>query len=490
LDRLSRVKGTDSDSESDSDSDSCSDDEDDSHTTESEEDSIVDKEVDRGALSRAFQRTKSWLLAVQKENTGFLSEYLEGEEEHAAESDIERILTQENRAEEPARVLGAKRLRDEEEEAEPAIAGKRAKTNRRPSPSLSSPLREAAARVDLRKQLGAPTMCLARPANEELAEEIDALNAIYGSSTIALTSTPSSAAPTISSTPANSSSSGGDEEPTLPIETAVVLQVPSHDSSFLLGFDSQYPATPPRVLGTASTGSRGEGKKSADLLSACVSRVWKPGFVCLYDVIFDAMEELAGTGLASNIEPEELPEELQHDEDFEVGPDQRTTLSSDQSSLRSAVLGTYSPPAWVLSDVVTEKKSVFVARAVPVHSKEQAEKYLDYLLATEKKVAAATHNISAWRIREKKDTGDGAVATVQDFDDDGETAAGGRLLHLMQLMDVWQVLVVVSRWYGGVKLGPDRFRLINGAARDALVKGGFDRAENAGGQNKDKKKKR
>jgi putative IMPACT (imprinted ancient) family translation regulator len=60
----------------------------------------------------------------------------------------------------------------------------------------------------------------------------------------------------------------------------------------------------------------------------------------------------------------------------------------------------------------------------------------------------------------------------------------------MQLMDVWDVLVVVSRWYGGVKLGPDRFRIINGAARDALAKGGFDRAEQAGGQSKDKKKKR
>lgn len=51
--------------------------------------------------------------------------------------------------------------------------------------------------------------------------------------------------------------------------------------------------------------------------------------------------------------------------------------------------------------------------------------------------------------------GDGVV--FQDNDDDGETAAGGRMAHLLQLMDVWNVLVVVSRWYGGVKLGPDRW---------------------------------
>lgn len=63
--------------------------------------------------------------------------------------------------------------------------------------------------------------------------------------------------------------------------------------------------------------------------------------------------------------------------------------------------------------------------------------------------------------------------TYQDCDDDGETAAGGRLLHLLQVMNVWDVLVVVSRWYGGIKLGPDRFSIINKVAREAIVKGGW-----------------
>jgi putative IMPACT (imprinted ancient) family translation regulator len=44
----------------------------------------------------------------------------------------------------------------------------------------------------------------------------------------------------------------------------------------------------------------------------------------------------------------------------------------------------------------------------------------------------------------------------QDNNDDGETAAGSRLAHLLQVMDVKCACVVVSRWYGGVKLGPDR----------------------------------
>jgi hypothetical protein len=35
----------------------------------------------------------------------------------------------------------------------------------------------------------------------------------------------------------------------------------------------------------------------------------------------------------------------------------------------------------------------------------------------------------------------------------GESAAGGRLLHLLNILDVQNVCVVVSRWYGGILLG-------------------------------------
>lgn len=62
---------------------------------------------------------------------------------------------------------------------------------------------------------------------------------------------------------------------------------------------------------------------------------------------------------------------------------------------------------------------------------------------------------------------------VQDYDDDGEDAAGSRLLHLLQILDVKNTVVVVSRWYGGVKLGPARFTHINNAARLLLEKCGY-----------------
>jgi hypothetical protein len=55
-----------------------------------------------------------------------------------------------------------------------------------------------------------------------------------------------------------------------------------------------------------------------------------------------------------------------------------------------------------------------------------------------------------------------------DCDDDGECAAGGRLAEILRLMQADGVAVTVSRWFGGVLLGPSRFRLINNCARRLL----------------------
>lgn len=78
-------------------------------------------------------------------------------------------------------------------------------------------------------------------------------------------------------------------------------------------------------------------------------------------------------------------------------------------------------------------------------------------------MARATHNIFAFRYV------DGVSGVcVHDSDDDGETSAGSRLAEILRLMGADGVAVVVSRWFGGVLLGPDRFRLINNCARKVL----------------------
>ncbi len=45
-----------------------------------------------------------------------------------------------------------------------------------------------------------------------------------------------------------------------------------------------------------------------------------------------------------------------------------------------------------------------------------------------RKIAQATHNMYAYRIYNE-----GSKMVLQDCDDDGETHAGGRLLHLLQV---------------------------------------------------------
>ncbi|KAM4792221.1 protein IMPACT isoform 2-T2 [Cyanocitta cristata] len=112
---------------------------------------------------------------------------------------------------------------------------------------------------------------------------------------------------------------------------------------------------------------------------------------------------------------------------------------------------------------ITDRRSTFQAHLAPVVTTRQVERVLEKLYEN-KKIASATHNIYAYRIYcEDKQT------FLQDCEDDGETAAGGRLLHLMQILNVHNVLVVVSRWYGGILLGPDRFKHINNCARNVLV---------------------
>ncbi|KAL2862562.1 putative aromatic amino acid aminotransferase [Aspergillus lucknowensis] len=332
-------------------------------------------------------------------------------------------------------------------------------------------------------------------------DEIEAINAIYDPHTITISNT--------SSSTSSSTIDLGDPSPSPSPTTAIKLQIPNHPHlSFLLAFETTYPDTPPRILGTASTAWRGEGRIAIDVLEDILGRTYQPGAVCLFDVINEAIEifeELsiggantdgAATTTTTTKTKATTTEETQVD---------NTGLDTKIASLSlHETFGLDQPPDWVMSEVVTEKKSVFVGRAAHVTSLDQAQAYLDYLLASDKKVASATHNISAWRIRQKqkppsssRDTssGKGGSSTapgemiIQDCDDDGETAAGGRLLHLMQLMDVWDVVVVVTRWYGGVLLGPDRFRIINAVGRDALVKGGFGKEKEGGGEKEKGKKK-
>eukprot|EP00741_Cyanophora_paradoxa_P025356 tig00000367_g24475.t1 len=132
-------------------------------------------------------------------------------------------------------------------------------------------------------------------------------------------------------------------------------------------------------------------------------------------------------------------------------------------------------------DPITDRKSKFVAHVAAVHSDDEVRAVIAKLYE-DKKIANATHNIAAWRFRV------GESQWEEARDDDGETGAGDKLLALLVLMDVRDALVVVTRWFGGIQLGPDRFKHINERARVTLEKFGFLSAAAAEGQGHGKAK--
>jgi len=53
-------------------------------------------------------------------------------------------------------------------------------------------------------------------------------------------------------------------------------------------------------------------------------------------------------------------------------------------------------------------------------------------------------------------------------------------LQQLLLAEVRNAVVVVSRWFGGILLGPARFGLINNTARQLLEQSGFIQHSNTG----------
>ena len=113
-------------------------------------------------------------------------------------------------------------------------------------------------------------------------------------------------------------------------------------------------------------------------------------------------------------------------------------------------------------DPIVDRKSIFQAHCAAVRGMDDITTVMDEVLS-DRKVARASHNIMAYRVWDEE-----RGLFLQDNDDDGESAAGSKLAHLMEIMGVRGGIVVVSRWYGGTHLGPDRFKHINNCGRIAL----------------------
>jgi hypothetical protein len=126
---------------------------------------------------------------------------------------------------------------------------------------------------------------------------------------------------------------------------------------------------------------------------------------------------------------------------------------------------------WIETEPTMIQKSTFIGFAAPCNSPTEAQQLLHELLQS-KKTAKATHSMWAYRIvsTTTSTTDSTSQQLLQcDNDDDGETGAGSKLAELLHLTDSKQVIVVVSRWYGGILLGSQRFKIIAMVGKSALT---------------------
>lgn len=94
---------------------------------------------------------------------------------------------------------------------------------------------------------------------------------------------------------------------------------------------------------------------------------------------------------------------------------------------------------------IVEKKSKFIANLIYIETVEEAE---DVIKKTKKKYFDAKHNCIAYRVVEDNQI-------IERSSDDGEPSgtAGAPMLTILQKNDLANVVVIVTRYFGGILLG-------------------------------------
>ncbi len=114
-----------------------------------------------------------------------------------------------------------------------------------------------------------------------------------------------------------------------------------------------------------------------------------------------------------------------------------------------------------IEDEIVEKKSKFIANIFYVETLKEAE---GKILEIKKKYHDAKHHCFAFRIHEKNNT-------LNRFSDDGEPSgtAGAPILNILEKNNIENVIVIVTRYFGGILLGTGGLvRAYTGATVKAL----------------------
>lgn len=122
----------------------------------------------------------------------------------------------------------------------------------------------------------------------------------------------------------------------------------------------------------------------------------------------------------------------------------------------------YQTPSAPCDAVYEIKKSEFLAFAYPIDSREQA---MDYVAKLRVRYPDARHHCFGYIIGDPNNT------TSAGFDDDGEPngTAGRPILNVLQHKAIGNCIIVVVRYFGGIKLGAGGLTRAYGTAAQMAV---------------------
>ncbi|KAK4698884.1 hypothetical protein P7C70_g7384, partial [Phenoliferia sp. Uapishka_3] len=134
------------------------------------------------------------------------------------------------------------------------------------------------------------------------------------------------------------------------------------------------------------------------------------------------------------------------------------------------------PSILVSSPPLTDRASTFVCHATTCTSSHAATQFQSFVraLRAPSHPTESDHEMMAWRTMVLKvgktgeDEGDWVVRYGSE--DDGEKSSGATLRKCLEEEAAVDVCVVVSRYYGGIMLGPDRFTHMRTVTTQALSK--------------------
>jgi hypothetical protein len=296
----------------------------------------------------------------------------------------------------------------------------------------------------------ASSRAILREAAQQVEEEIEALRSIFGEDSIDIL--PIDEAKVQDGE--GETRSGLDRHPDAAIRLSLAIPLDSGDAAEIIKVSAMLPAgypqlsTPPQFqLLNRYIGSHGvdeellgqvlrlyhHGKNSKDHVE------FHPGEVILFDGIEKIRELVEAWYSERETKSKQKTERRLPNHQDAVTPQEHSQRNSRQQEEKFT--SSHEQIAVVHAPAITDRKSVFVGHCATITDPSQISLVLTEILK-DRKVARSSHpTIHAW-VCKMSDSG----VIYRDCDDDGETAAGGRLAHLLDLLHLENVIVVVTRW--------------------------------------------